>query len=234
MIKVVIIEDESLLRFGIKALIEREPDMEICGEAGNGLDGLHVVKQSLPDVVLVDIGLPDISGLEVTYQIRQHTNSKVVIVTNHRSEELADLALSYGANSFLLKKTDITLIRQAILSSYNNDCFIDPSMTKQILDNHHWRKHHILRKGKKFNEPLSPSETEVLKMIACGFSNDEIARKLFVTLSTVKTHANNILIKLNARNRSHAVIKGIQFGYINSLDILQADSLLSEPFNSVC
>ncbi|RCJ18620.1 hypothetical protein A6770_32740 [Nostoc minutum NIES-26] len=234
MIKVVIIEDESLLRLGIKALIDREPDMEICGEAGNGLDGLKVVQQSHPDVVLVDIGLPDISGLEVTYQIKQHTDSKVVIITNHRNEELADLALSYGANSFILKKTDIVLIRQAILSSYKNDCFIDPSMTKQIIDNHNWRKYHILRKGKKYNEPLSTCETEVLRMIACGLSNDEIARKLFVTLSTVKTHANNILIKLNARNRSHAIIKGIQFGYINSLDVLEQENFFGEKFDPVC
>lgn len=234
MIRVVIIEDELLLRLGIKAIINHESNMSVCGEAGNGLDGLKLVEQFQPDVVLVDIGLPDISGLEVTYQIKNHTASKVVIFTGHRSEELADLALSYGADSFLLKKNDPNWIKQAIISTCKNDYFIDPSITKRIIDNHIWRKNHVLRKGKKYNEPLSTCETEVLKMIACGFSNDEIARKLFVTLSTVKTHANNILIKLNARNRSHAIIKGIQFGYLNSLEVLEQENFTSEKFGTVC
>lgn len=227
MIRVVIIEDEPLLRLGIKTAINHEPDMEIIGEAGAGLEGLQVVQQTKPDIVLVDIGLPDTSGLEVTYQIKKDTTSKVVILTGHGSEELAELALSYGADSFLLKKNAPTLVKQAIISTYQNQCLLDPSITKQVIDNHQFRKSRILKKGKKFNEPLTACETEVLKLIACGFSNEEIGQRMFVTLSTVKSHANNILIKLNARNRSHAIIKGIQFGYLNSLEIFEEANLTS-------
>lgn len=225
MIRVVIIEDEPLLRLGIKTAINHEPDMELVGDAGEGLEGLTVVKQTKPDIVLVDIGLPDASGLEITYQIKKDTTSKVVILTGHGSEELVELALSYGANSFLLKKNAQTLVKQAIISTYQNDCLIDPSIAKQVIDNHQLRRERILKKGKKFNKPLTSCETEVLRLIACGFSNEEIGQRMFVTLSTVKSHANNILIKLNARNRSHAIIKGIQFGYLNSLEILEQANL---------
>lgn len=225
MVQIVIIEDESLIRLGVTTAINNQPSLNVCGEASTGENGIKLVEEKKPDIVLVDIGLPDMSGLEVTSTVTKNTSTRVIVLTCNCSaaEELATYALNYGAKSFLLKKSDIGLLLSAIAAVSSNKYFVDPAINRQILEAHQWNNGRIFKKGKKCNEPLTKTETEVLKLIARGLSNEEIAQQLFVTLSTVKSHTNNLLIKLNARNRSHAIIKAIRLGYLNSVDLDQAE-----------
>ncbi|MBD2303821.1 response regulator transcription factor [Nostoc sp. FACHB-87] len=217
MIRIVIIEDESLTRLGIKSALSQEPGLEICGEASNGNEGIKVVADLHPDIVLVDIGLPDMSGLDVIYSLKQTSQSKIIALTYYSGQDVINAALQNGADSYILKKTDVGLIKQAITCTYNGNPFIDPEIARRFLVN--WQNNNNRIKGKKWRETPTKTELEILKLIGRGFSNDEIGKKLYISVSTVKSHASNLFSKLGVRDRTQAIIKGKELGYLESEDL---------------
>lgn len=214
MIRLVIIEDESLLRLGIKSAINQEQDMEVCGEAGTGTEGMRLVELFEPDIALVDISLPDISGLDLIYDIKTRTNSKVIVITYHASQDIVNSALQNGADSYILKTMDLELIKQAINATYRNNSFIDPEIAKKVFEN--FACHNKKIKGKRYRELPTPTEMKILNLIACGLSNKEIASELFVTVSTVKGHSSNLFSKLGVRDRINAILKAKELGYLEA------------------
>lgn len=222
MIRLVIIEGESLSRLGIKSAINQEPDMEVCGEAGTGIVGIGLAEQLKPDIVLVEIGLPDINGLDVIYNIKTNTNSKVIVLTYHSSQDVVNSALQNGADSYILKTMDLELIKHAIYTTYQNNCFIDPEIAKRAF-NFACQNQKI--KGKRYREPLTTRELEILSLIARGLSNKKIADELFVTLSTVKGHSTSLFSKLGVSDRVNAILKAKELGHLKELGHREAENL---------
>lgn len=223
MIRLVIIEGESLSRFGIKSAINQEPSMEVCGEAGTGIAGMRLVQQLKPDIVLVDIGLPDINGLDVIYNIKTNTNSKVIVLTYNTSQDVVNLALQNGADSYILKTMDLELIKHAINTTYQNNSFIDPEIAKRVFEN--FACHNNKIKGKRYREPLTARELEILSLIARGLSNKKIADELFVTVSTVKGHSTSLFSKLGVSDRVNAILKAKELGHLKELGHREAENL---------
>ena len=211
MIRVVIIEDQELFRLGIKTALAQEPEMEVCGEASSGKSGIELVEATNPDIVLVDIGLPDINGLVVTKYLKKRTKCKVIILTCYSAHDVIHSALECGADSYILKKNDLELIKRAIKNTYDDHEYIDPVIIKRFLASERKKV-----KGKTYNDLPTLTEIEILKLIALGHSNKEIASKLFVSVHTVKSHVLRLFRKLDATNRVEAIIKARDFGYLES------------------
>ncbi|MBD2518418.1 response regulator transcription factor [Nostoc sp. FACHB-973] len=211
-IRVVVIEDQELCRLGIRTAIAQESDMELCGEASCGSEGLELVNSTNPDIVLLDIGLPDINGLEMITRIKKDTLSKVIILSAYSSQNMINEAFACGADSYFLKTTKIDSIKNAIRSIYQNEEYLDQAIIKRFLGLNHRQSTKI--KGKRYNELPTTQEIEILKLIASGYSNKEIANQLFISISTVKSHTGNLFLKLGARDRVNAIIKAQSFGYL--------------------
>ncbi|GAX38822.1 response regulator [Nodularia sp. NIES-3585] len=219
MIQIAVIEDEPLIRMGIRAVIAEDPNMDLCGEAETGEKGIILVEKTKPDIVLVDIGLPDINGLQVIPTIKERSNAQVIIITCQSNEIIVNAAFESGADSYLLKQ-DTENITYAINRTYRKERFLDPKITKFFLKPNSKKG---LRKGKLYEAKLTTTEIKILKLIACGLSNRLIANKLFITQNTVKCHVSNIFIKMNARNRVGAIAQGQKLGYLQNCDLLQAN-----------
>lgn len=214
MIRLVIIEIEALSRLGIKSVINQEQDFEMFGQADNGTEEMRLVEQLKPDIVLLDIALPDISGLDLIYNIKARTNSKAIVLTYHSSQDAVNSAFQNGADSYILKKMDLQLIKHAINTTYQNNSFIDPEIAKRLFKNFTSGNKKI--KGKRYRESPTATETQILNLIARGFSNKEIAEKLFITVSTVKGHTSNLFSKLGVRDRVNAIIVAKELGYLET------------------
>lgn len=214
MIRLVIIENEALSRLGIKSVINQEQDFEMCGEADNGTEGMRLVEELKPDIVLLDIALPDISGLDLIYNIKTRTDSKVIVLTYHSSQDVVNSAFQNGADSYILKKMDLQLIKHAINTTHQNSSFIDPEIAKRFFRN--FASGNTKIKGKKYRETLTATEAQILNLIARGFSNKEIAEKLFITVSTVKGHTSHLFSKLGVRGRVNAIIMARELGYLET------------------
>lgn len=214
MIRVVFIEDNDIIRLGITTAINQQPDIEMVGVGHTGNEGVELVKSLSPDVALVDIGLPDISGVEVIKQIKKYkNNTKVVVISCNSCQEVITAAISSGADSYILKKNNTSLIVEAIKSTYNNKSLFDSEIIKRgLLKIFPTQK----TKGNIFDDHLTQREISVLTLIAAGFSNKQIGEKLFIGENTVKNHARNIYSKLGVDSRINAIIKGSELGYISN------------------
>ncbi|WP_414545000.1 response regulator [Nostoc sp. CCY0012] len=211
MIRILIIEDEPLIRIGIRTAISEDSTMQICGEAESGEQGLKLVQETHPDIVLLDIGLPDVSGLDLIPVIKEQFDTKVIIITSNTQKYTINSALTFGADSYLLKQ-DVDIMKYAIQRTFKGENFLDPKITKQVLQKN--SQNRGLRKGKLYEQELTTTEIEILKLIGRGLSNREIANKLFVTTNTAKSHVNSIFTKLNTKNRVQAVTRGEELGYL--------------------
>jgi DNA-binding NarL/FixJ family response regulator len=212
MIRILIIEDEPLIRMGIRTAISEDSNMQICGEADCGESGIRLVQETRPDIVLLDIGLPDVSGLDLIPVIKEQFDTKVIIITSNTQKYTVNSALTFGADSYLLKQ-DVDIMNYAIQRTFKGETFLDPKITKQVLQKNSSNARNI-RKGKLYEQELTITEIEILKLIGRGLSNREIANKLFVTTNTAKSHVNSIFTKLNTKNRVQAVTRGEQLGYL--------------------
>ncbi|BAB78303.1 response regulator (plasmid) [Anabaena sp. FACHB-709] len=210
MIRLVIIEDEELIRLGITTAINQQPDMQMVGIARTGHQGIKLVEELAPDVVLVDIGLPDISGVEVIKQIKANTsNIKIVVLSSYYAQSIVQSALNVGADSYILKKNNVPLILESIKTTFY-DCksFLDPDISR-----HNFFFQQKI-KGKTYQDHLSNTEMQIISLMAAGFSNKHIAEQLFITQSTVKGHINKIFAKLDVADRVNALIVASKLGYI--------------------
>jgi DNA-binding NarL/FixJ family response regulator len=216
MIRVVVADDRNLVRAGFVALVRSEDDMTIVGEAVNGQDAVDQAQRSRPDVVLMDIRMPVLDGLEATRRIcsdPQLTATRVLVVTTFDLDEYVYRALRAGASGFLLKDTDPPDLLRAIRVIADGNALIDPSVTRRLIAEFTDRlePHRPPPDALKF---LTPREREVMHLVAGGLSNDEIAAQLFISPLTAKTHVTRIITKLNCRDRAQLVVLAYETGLV--------------------
>jgi DNA-binding NarL/FixJ family response regulator len=200
-IRVLLADDQPMVRTGFRMILEAEPDIDVVAEVGDGVEALQAARELNPDVCLLDIRMPKIDGLEVTRRLagpRVLNPTRVVVVTTFDLDEYVHAALSGGACGFLLKDAGPALLVEAVRAAARGDALISPQITLRLL--HHFSQP---RSGAPAQptEPLTAREEDVLRAVARGLTNAEVAAELFITLSTVKTHLGAIHAKLGVRNR---------------------------------
>ncbi|MGR7023682.1 response regulator [Geodermatophilus sp. URMC 62] len=197
MIRVLVVDDQRLVREGLTALLELVDDLELVGVAEDGAQAVDQVADRQPDVVLMDLRMPVMDGVEATRRIRQdHPDVEVVVLTTHADDESVLAALRAGARGYLTKDAGMAEIARAVSAADAGQALLDPHVQAQVLQG-------LTARGRP--APLTDRETEVLALIADGLSNAEIATRLVVSEATVKTHINRIFAKIAARDRAQAV-----------------------------
>ncbi|BAZ39957.1 LuxR family two component transcriptional regulator [Calothrix sp. NIES-4101] len=207
MIKVLIVDDQHLIRQGLRTLLELEPDLEIIGEAENGQEALNFIRELQPDVVLMDMRMPIMDGVAATREIHKNfAQVKVLVLTTFDDHEYVTTALQHGAMGYLLKDTPSEELAVAIRAVYKGYTQLGPGIVKKLLT------HFPVNSANQETLPppnlaeLTPREKDVLKLIASGANNREIAQQLYISEGTVKNHVTNILNRLNLRDRTQAAI----------------------------
>lgn len=206
-----IVDDHSMVREGLKQLLELDEDLKVISQASDGCEGIKKLDEDRPDVLLLDINLPNMNGLEMLKEIHERNiDVKVLILTIHNEIDYLMKAVEIGCNGYVLKDSDSNLLKKAIYSVYNGENFIQPSLTpalnaglagKSMLDD-------------KVNE-LTRREIEVLKLIAEGLFNKEIAATLDISERTVKNHVSNIFKKIDVSDRTQAAVFAIKNNLVN-------------------
>jgi DNA-binding NarL/FixJ family response regulator len=212
-IRVALVDDQELMRAGLRMVIGAHDDMEIVGEAGNGEEAVKLASELRPDVVLMDVRMPVLDGVEATKLITEQGLAKVLVMTTFDLDEYALSALRNGASGFLLKDTPSVQLVAALRSVASGDAVVSPSVTRRLLDRFLGSGTAELRDASVL-EVLTEREREVLLLIAQGLSNTEIARKLFLSEATVKTHVGRVLAKLDLRDRVQAVVLAYETGLV--------------------
>jgi len=208
-IRLVLVENESLVRQGLRRLLELEPDLEILGEAADGEEALALVRRVRPDVVLLDVRMPKLDGVGVLQQLRASDFfPPCLVLTTFDDSNVLLQAVRAGAKGYLLKDVSIDQLAEAIRTVAAGGSFIQPAVTAGLMR----ELERIRGTGGDAvrSEPLTGRELEVLRLMAGGYSNREIGQALFVAERTVKNHVSSILAKLGARDRTHAVLKGLR------------------------
>ncbi len=209
LIRVVIADDQALVRAGFRMIVESQPDLQVAGEAADGQEAVDLVAKERPDVVLMDIRMPRLDGIEATRQVASLT--RVVILTTFELDEYVFDALAAGASAFLLKAAPPEDLIRAIRVVAAGDALLAPSVTRRLIEEFAKRPEPQARKAKQL-EVLTEREREVLREVAGGFTNAEIAARLHVAETTVKTHVALVLDKLELRDRVQAVILAYEAG----------------------
>jgi DNA-binding NarL/FixJ family response regulator len=216
MVRILLADDEQLVRAGFRLILESEPDLEVVGEAGNGLEAVELTRQLDPDVVLMDIQMPGMDGLEATRQIAalgRKDTSRVLILTTFEVDEYVYGALRAGASGFLLKRTPAADFVAGIRVVAAGEALLAPSVTRRLIDQFAQRPAAKPPAGKELAD-ITEREREVLALVARGLSNAEIAELLVLSEGTVKTHIKRIFMKLNLRDRTQAVILAYDVGLV--------------------
>jgi DNA-binding NarL/FixJ family response regulator len=207
MIKVLLVDDQSLIRQGLRALLELEPDLEIVGEAENGENAINLVAQLQPDVVLLDIRMPIMDGVAATQEIhKRFPGIKVLVLTTFDDDQYVTAALQNGAMGYLLKDTPSEELAVAIRAVHKGYTQLGPGIVRKLLTQFPSATATQSPPAPPSLAELTPREKEVLRLIATGASNREIAQELYISEGTVKNHVTNILNRLNLRDRTQAAI----------------------------
>ncbi|BBD67330.1 LuxR family two component transcriptional regulator [Nostoc commune NIES-4072] len=207
MIKVLLVDDQGLIRQGLRALLELEPDLEIVGEAENGEQAINLVAEFQPDVVLLDIRMPIMDGVAATREIQKRfAKTKILVLTTFDDDEYVSAALQNGAMGYLLKDTPSEELAVAIRAIYKGYTQLGPGIVKKLLTQFSNGTPTQSQPVPSSLAELTPREKEVLRLIATGASNREIAQELYISEGTVKNHVTNILNRLNLRDRTQAAI----------------------------
>ncbi len=217
MISVLIADDQALVRGGLRMIIDAQPDMEVVGEAEDGREALDLWRISAPDVVLMDIRMPGVDGIEATRELsRERTPTRVLILTTFDTDEYVYAAMKAGASGFLLKSAPPAQLAEAIRVVAAGDALLAPAITRRLIEQFVSRP--APGSQPKEAELLTERELEVLRLIARGLSNAEIAAELVVSEATVKTHVNRLFSKLNLRDRVQAVVLAYESGLVQAGD----------------
>ena len=211
-------DDQQLMRMGFQMVLNAQEDIEVVGEAGDGLDAVQMADRLRPDVVLMDVRMPVMDGVEATKRITEAGTAKVLVMTTFDMDEYALSALRNGASGFLLKDTPPNDLVSALRAVASGDAVVSPSVTKRLLSRFLGESGGELRDAAVL-DVLTEREREVLVLIAKGLSNTEIARKLFLSEATVKTHVGRILAKLEIRDRVQAVVLAYETGLVRPGDV---------------
>jgi DNA-binding NarL/FixJ family response regulator len=220
MVRVLIVDDQSLVRAGFRMILESEPGVEVVGEAADGLEALEAAAELVPDVILMDVRMPNVDGLEATRRLLDGKGEgpRVLILTTFDLDEYVYEALRAGASGFLLKDTPPEQLVEAIHVVAGGDALLSPVITRRVIEEFGRRPPDSLRKPSPDLEELTARELEVLQYVARGLSNAEIAKDAFVSETTVKTHVAHILAKLRLRDRVQAVVFAYENGVVSPGD----------------
>jgi DNA-binding NarL/FixJ family response regulator len=210
---VVIADDQTLVREGLATLLGLLPDVEVVGTAADGEDAVGLVADRDPDIVLMDLRMPRCDGVEATRRIRErHPRTQVVVLTTYADDESILSAIQAGARGYLTKDSGAKEIQQAIETVRAGDALLEPSIQGRLLKALAGRSGETAARDRGGPDELTPREVEVLRLIAKGHNNQEIARLLFVSEATVKTHINNLFSKIDVRDRAQAVTYAYRHG----------------------
>ena len=212
-IRVLIADDQSLVRAGFRLVLEDHPDIEVVGEASNGNEAVFSAGRLSPDVVLMDIRMPELDGIAATRQITEQETARVLVLTTYDLDEYVYDALQAGASGFLLKDTPPDQVADAIRAVAAGDALLAPSVTRRLIEEFA-RIGPARRPQPAELEELTPRELEVLRLLARGMSNAEIAEELVLSDTTVKTHVTHVLGKLRLRDRVQAVVLAYESGLV--------------------
>lgn len=212
MIQVVVVDDQALVRGGFRAILAAQPDIEVLAEAGSGTEAVEVVRAARPDVALVDVRMPDMDGIEATRRITASGSScRVLMLTTFDLDKYVYDAFRAGASGFLLKNVSPEDLVAAVRAVHSGEALLAPEITRRLIER-------FVAAPKPADDPrleaLSDRELEVLRLVAQGRSNAEIAAQLYVSHGTVKTHVGRILTKLDLRDRVQAVVAAYEIGLV--------------------
>ncbi|MGO3728300.1 response regulator [Enterococcus viikkiensis] len=209
MIRVLLVDDHEMVRLGVSSYLSIQNDIEVVGEAENGEEGYEKAMMLRPDVILMDLVMEVMDGIESTKKIlKDWSEAKILIVTSFIDDEKVYPAIEAGASGYLLKTSTAHEIANAIRATFKGERVLEPEVTTKMMEQLSNRNRHVL------HEELTNREQEILLLIAQGMSNQEIADELFITLKTVKTHVSNILAKLEVEDRTQAAIYAFKHGLI--------------------
>ena len=209
MIRVLVVDDHEMVRLGVTSYLMVQSDIEVVAEAENGLQGYQKALELKPDIILMDLVMEVMDGIEATKKIvAEWPEAKIIIVTSFLDDEKVFPAMDSGASGYLLKTSSANEIADAIRATYQGDTVIEKEVSDKILDKQHYDS------LPKPHDQLTSREYEVLLLIGEGYSNQEIADELFITLKTVKTHVSNILSKLEVEDRTQATIYAFKHNLI--------------------
>lgn len=217
-ISVVIIEDFKLTRVGLRCALNANPDIEVVGECEDAFEGLETIKKTNPDVVLMDLGLPKMNGIEATIKVKEfNPKIKVIALTSHDREEEVLAALSSGATAYCLKDIDPTKLADVVRDVAKGVCWLDPEVAQLALNSFPKVESTRILSNSMSQEgrvPLTEREYEVLKHLVMGKSNTEIAKELIVSVHTAKAHVCSILQKMCVSDRVQAAVKAVKEGLV--------------------
>jgi DNA-binding NarL/FixJ family response regulator len=212
-IRVLLVDDQELIRVGFRLVLDAEPDITVVGEAGDGHDAVEAARRLRPDVVLMDVRMPRVDGIEATSRLRELLpDTRVLVLTTFDLDEYAFGALEAGASGFLLKDAQRTELVAAIHAVHRGDAVLAPRVTRRVIQR--LATQASVPPGPDPSEALTERERDVYLALARGLTNLEIADELFLGESTVKTHVGRVLSKLGARDRIHAVILAHRWGHV--------------------
>lgn len=213
-VKVLLAEDHGLVRAGIRSLLQKLSWLEVVGEASNGREALALIRSHHPDVVLMDIAMPELNGLEAAARIRkEHPNTRIIILSMHASEEYVLQALRAGANGYLLKDASTAELELAIQAVVKGENYLSPVVSKHVVSGYVRR---VGGESGSSTEPLTPRQREILQLIAEGNSTKQIASKLNISIKTVETHRTQLMDRLKIHDIPGLVRYAIRIGLVNS------------------
>jgi len=212
-IQVVLIDDHSLVREGLKQLLELDDEIRVVGEAGDGKAGLQIIQKLNPDVILLDIDMPVMDGIQLLKELKKNDCAyKVLILTIHNNVEYLLQALELGASGYVLKDSDSATLKKAIFSVFEGNRYIDMTLTPILKEKTYMES--INQERKEKDALLTSREIEVLKLVARGLQNRDIANQLQISEKTVKNHAFNLFKKIGVSDRTQAAVYAIKHDYV--------------------
>lgn len=214
-LRILLVDDDALVRAGLRAVLGTEPDMEVVGEAGTGAAAISAVELLDPDLVLMDIRMPEMDGLAATASIVDDGGPRVLILTTFELDEYVYEAMRVGASGFMLKRSSPEDLVQAVRVAASGDSLVLPEAMRRMVEQF-GKSGELAAQVRKDIEKLTDREKEVLRNVAQGLSNVEIAEELFVSRETVKSHVTSILTKLGVRDRTQAVIAAYESGFVQT------------------
>ena len=213
-IRLLIVDDDVLVRSGLRVILESEPDLTVVGDAGTGTEALEVTARTDPDVVLMDVRMPGLDGIAATAALvaRDPVRPRVLVLTTFEDDDYLYRALSAGASGFALKRSNPEELVHAIRVVASGTSLVLPDLTRRLIAGHAARSR---PSGTAALPDLTAREADVLRLVAAGLSNTEIAARLFLSRETVKSHVSSLLLKLGARDRTQAVIVAYESGFLD-------------------
>ena len=212
-VRVVLVDDEAMVRVGLRMVLSSEPDIEVVGEAQDGGEAVDVVGATAPDVVLMDVRMPRVDGLEGSRRVLEaHPGVRVIVLTTFDEDEYVEAALRHGVSGFLLKVAPPERLVEAVRTVAGGGGLLDPAVTVRVIESFASSPARTARSDTL--DRLTERERDVLRLIGRGLSNAEIAAELYLGETTVKTHVSNVLAKLGLRDRVQAVVAAYETGHV--------------------